>query len=57
MLCPSCRRGRLILRRIEYRGGEVVHIYVCEKCGFKLEVSYRFQSKPLWIHKYIMRAR
>jgi len=47
----------MILRRIEYRGDEVVYIYVCEKCGLKLEISHRFQPKPLWTPKYIMRAR
>jgi len=45
MICPRCGKGRMVLKRIEHRVNEVVYIYVCEKCGHILEVSYR-HGKP-----------
>ena len=51
----------MLLKRIEHRGNEIVHIYVCPKCGYILEVSYRVEKPkkifPDWNEKYIMHAR
>jgi len=41
MICPRCGIGRMILHRVEHRFDEVVYIYKCEKCGYKLEVAYK----------------
>ena len=51
MICPRCGKGRMILKRIEHRGGEVVYIYVCEKCGYRLEESFK-QRKPSVSHDW-----
>ena len=45
MICPRCNKGKMVLKRIEHRDGEVVYVYVCPKCGYRLEVSYK-RRKP-----------
>jgi len=61
MICPRCGKEIMLLKRIEHRGNEIVHIYVCPKCGYILEVSYRVEKPkkifPDWNEKYIMHAR
>ncbi len=43
MMCPKCNKGKMVVRRVEYRlwSGEVVYIYVCPNCGYELEVSFK----------------
>ncbi len=49
MICPKCNKGRMILTRIEHRDGETVYIYVCEKCGHRLEESFKKRkTKKTW---------
>ena len=39
----------MILTRIEHRDGETVYIYVCEKCGHRLEESFKKRkTKKTW---------
>jgi len=45
MICPRCNKGRMILKRIEHRDGEVVYVYVCDNCGHRLEESFK-RRKP-----------
>ena len=52
MLCPRCGKGRMYLRRIEYRLGEVVYIFECERCGYRLEVSHHVRTDFSWWRKW-----
>ena len=46
--------GRMVLTRIVYRDSEVVWIYKCEKCGYKLEVVKVRPRLPWdWLRKWI----
>lgn len=36
--CPKCGKGKLVLKRVEYRFKEVAYIFECEECGHVVEI-------------------
>ncbi len=60
MICPKCHKAEMVLTRIEHREDEVVYVYVCPRCGHRLEESFKKRKLKKtweWDEKLIAQAR